>query len=133
VVAAHPATTFIGVHVGCYAEDLGWVSRMLVSPPGSRSSAGSPGRPGTWCSATPAGSCSAPMRSRPAGPRTRFTCGSWNHRRVLPLFSLGPADGRALAHLGPGPAGGSPAAGLCRQRQAADPEPGRSGRADCPV
>lgn len=29
VVAAHLATTFIGVHVGCYAEDLGWVSRML--------------------------------------------------------------------------------------------------------
>jgi predicted TIM-barrel fold metal-dependent hydrolase len=31
VVAAHPATTFIGVHAGCYAEDLGWVSRMLDS------------------------------------------------------------------------------------------------------
>jgi predicted TIM-barrel fold metal-dependent hydrolase len=29
VVAAHPATMFIGVHVGCYAEDLAWVSRML--------------------------------------------------------------------------------------------------------
>jgi predicted TIM-barrel fold metal-dependent hydrolase len=29
VVAAHPATTFIGLHAGCYAEDLGWVSRML--------------------------------------------------------------------------------------------------------
>jgi predicted TIM-barrel fold metal-dependent hydrolase len=31
IVAAHPATTFIGVHAGCYAEDLGWVSRMLES------------------------------------------------------------------------------------------------------
>jgi predicted TIM-barrel fold metal-dependent hydrolase len=31
VVAAHPATTFIGLHAGCYAEDLGWVSRMLDS------------------------------------------------------------------------------------------------------
>ena len=29
IVAAHPATTFIGVHVGCCAEDLAWVSRML--------------------------------------------------------------------------------------------------------
>jgi predicted TIM-barrel fold metal-dependent hydrolase len=29
VVAAHPRTTFIGVHVGCYAEDLAWVARML--------------------------------------------------------------------------------------------------------
>lgn len=31
VVAAHPATTFIGLHAGCCAEDLGWVSRMLDS------------------------------------------------------------------------------------------------------
>lgn len=29
VVAAHPGTTFVGVHVGCFAEDLGWVGRML--------------------------------------------------------------------------------------------------------
>lgn len=29
VVAAHPATVFIGAHVGCAAEDLGRVSRML--------------------------------------------------------------------------------------------------------
>jgi predicted TIM-barrel fold metal-dependent hydrolase len=29
VVAAHPLTTFIGLHVGCYAENLEWVSRML--------------------------------------------------------------------------------------------------------
>lgn len=33
VVAAHPATTFIAVHAGCYAEDLAWVSRMLDSYP----------------------------------------------------------------------------------------------------
>jgi predicted TIM-barrel fold metal-dependent hydrolase len=33
VVAAHPRTTFLGVHVGCYAEDLGWVSRMLDTYP----------------------------------------------------------------------------------------------------
>lgn len=31
VVASHPATTFIGLHVGCYAEDLAWVTRMLTS------------------------------------------------------------------------------------------------------
>jgi predicted TIM-barrel fold metal-dependent hydrolase len=31
VVAAHPGTTFIGLHAGCYAEDLAWVSRMLDS------------------------------------------------------------------------------------------------------
>lgn len=30
VVAGHPGTTFIGVHVGCYAENLDWVGRMLT-------------------------------------------------------------------------------------------------------
>lgn len=29
LVARHPATTFIGAHVGCYAENLAWVARML--------------------------------------------------------------------------------------------------------
>jgi predicted TIM-barrel fold metal-dependent hydrolase len=29
IVAAHPATTFIGVHAGCCAEDLAWVGGML--------------------------------------------------------------------------------------------------------
>ena len=29
VIAAHPDVTVIGAHVGCYAEDLGWVGRML--------------------------------------------------------------------------------------------------------
>lgn len=29
LIAAHAATTFIGAHVGCYAENLGWVGRML--------------------------------------------------------------------------------------------------------
>jgi predicted TIM-barrel fold metal-dependent hydrolase len=29
LVARNPATTFIGAHVGCYAENLGWVGRML--------------------------------------------------------------------------------------------------------
>lgn len=33
VVAAHPRTTFIGVHVGCYSENLGWVNRMLDTYP----------------------------------------------------------------------------------------------------
>ncbi|MGZ8651935.1 MAG: amidohydrolase family protein [Actinomycetota bacterium] len=33
VVAAHPATTFIGAHVGCFAEDLAWVRRMLSTYP----------------------------------------------------------------------------------------------------
>jgi predicted TIM-barrel fold metal-dependent hydrolase len=33
VVAAHPRTTFIAAHVGCYAEDLAWVGRMLDSYP----------------------------------------------------------------------------------------------------
>jgi len=32
-VAAHPATTFIGAHAGCYAERLAWVSRMLDTYP----------------------------------------------------------------------------------------------------
>ncbi|HVA92488.1 MAG TPA: amidohydrolase family protein [Chloroflexota bacterium] len=29
LIAEHPRTTFIGAHVGCYAENLGWVARML--------------------------------------------------------------------------------------------------------
>jgi predicted TIM-barrel fold metal-dependent hydrolase len=33
LVARHPNTTFIGAHVGCYAENLGWVSRMLERCP----------------------------------------------------------------------------------------------------
>jgi predicted TIM-barrel fold metal-dependent hydrolase len=33
VVAAHPRTTFVAVHAGCYAENLGWVGRMLDSYP----------------------------------------------------------------------------------------------------
>jgi predicted TIM-barrel fold metal-dependent hydrolase len=32
-VAAHPGITFIGAHVGCYAEDLDWVQRMLETYP----------------------------------------------------------------------------------------------------
>lgn len=33
VVAAHPGTTFVAVHAGCNAEDLGWVGRMLDTYP----------------------------------------------------------------------------------------------------
>lgn len=33
VVAGNPKTTFVAVHVGGYAEDLAWVSRMLDSYP----------------------------------------------------------------------------------------------------
>ncbi len=29
LVERHPQTTFIGAHVGCYAENLGWVSALL--------------------------------------------------------------------------------------------------------
>ena len=30
VVERHPQTTFIGAHVGCYAENLGWVGALLA-------------------------------------------------------------------------------------------------------
>jgi len=33
LVAAHPATTFIAAHVGCHAEDLAQVDRMLCAYP----------------------------------------------------------------------------------------------------
>ena len=33
IVANHPGTTFIGAHVGCYAESLRWVRRMLDAYP----------------------------------------------------------------------------------------------------
>jgi predicted TIM-barrel fold metal-dependent hydrolase len=33
LVGRHPATTFVGAHVGCAAEDLGLVSRMLDAHP----------------------------------------------------------------------------------------------------
>lgn len=29
LVKRHPTTTFIGAHMGCYSENLGWVGRML--------------------------------------------------------------------------------------------------------
>jgi predicted TIM-barrel fold metal-dependent hydrolase len=29
LVSRHPRTTFIGAHVGCYAENLGWVAQLL--------------------------------------------------------------------------------------------------------
>lgn len=33
VVDAHPLTTFVALHGGCYAENLGWVARMLDTYP----------------------------------------------------------------------------------------------------
>jgi len=33
VVSVHPGTTFVAVHAGCYAENLGWVRRMLERYP----------------------------------------------------------------------------------------------------
>ncbi len=33
LVARHPRTTFIGAHVGCYAENLQWVGEMLDRRP----------------------------------------------------------------------------------------------------
>jgi predicted TIM-barrel fold metal-dependent hydrolase len=33
LVSRHPSTTFIGAHVGCYAENLGWVGQMLEHCP----------------------------------------------------------------------------------------------------
>lgn len=33
LVARHPQTTFIGAHVGCYAENLGWVGQLLERCP----------------------------------------------------------------------------------------------------
>lgn len=33
VVLRHPGTTFIGAHVGCYAENLGWVGNLLDQAP----------------------------------------------------------------------------------------------------
>ena len=33
VVLRHPSTIFIGAHVGCYAEDLGWVGSLMDRAP----------------------------------------------------------------------------------------------------
>ena len=33
LVTRHPQTTFIGAHVGCYAENLGWVGALLERSP----------------------------------------------------------------------------------------------------
>jgi predicted TIM-barrel fold metal-dependent hydrolase len=33
VIARHPHTTFIGAHVGCYAENLGWLSQAFERCP----------------------------------------------------------------------------------------------------
>lgn len=31
VIGSHPFTNFVGVHAGCYAENLNWVDRMLTA------------------------------------------------------------------------------------------------------
>src|SRR4029079_3248099 len=33
VVSRHPGTDFVGAHVGCYAENLGWVGALLERCP----------------------------------------------------------------------------------------------------
>jgi predicted TIM-barrel fold metal-dependent hydrolase len=33
VVQRHPQTTFVGAHIGCYAENLGWVGALLDACP----------------------------------------------------------------------------------------------------
>lgn len=33
LVSSHPATAFIGAHVGCYSENLGWVGQLLEKCP----------------------------------------------------------------------------------------------------
>ena len=33
LIAAHPGTTFIVAHVGCFPENLAWVDRMLTTYP----------------------------------------------------------------------------------------------------
>lgn len=33
MIAAHPRTTYIGAHFGCYPENLGWVGRMFDTYP----------------------------------------------------------------------------------------------------
>jgi predicted TIM-barrel fold metal-dependent hydrolase len=33
LVRRHPATTFVGAHVGCYSENLGWVAALLDACP----------------------------------------------------------------------------------------------------
>ncbi len=33
LIKRHPQTTFIGAHVGCYAENLGWVGQLLAECP----------------------------------------------------------------------------------------------------
>lgn len=33
LVSRTPHTTYVGAHVGCYSEDLGWVDRMLTAYP----------------------------------------------------------------------------------------------------
>ena len=33
LIKTHPSTVFIGAHVGCYGENLGWVGQMLEDCP----------------------------------------------------------------------------------------------------
>ncbi len=67
LVARHPHTTFIGAHVGCYAENLAWVAALLDRCPNfhvdisarSASSAASLTPPGISSCSMPTESCSA--------------------------------------------------------------------------
>ena len=130
LVARHPATTFVGAHVGCAAEDLGArrsdarrEPELLTSTsrPGSASWAGSRTRAGPSSCATPTGSCSA---SDMAPDPDLYAI----HYRFLETFDesfdYDTDDGARpgpLADPRDRPAGGRPAQGLPRQRPAGPP------------
>ena len=100
-IGRHPATTFVGAHVGCAAEDLGLVSRLLDSHPNLSvdiaARLGELGRqPYFGPGVLPPSRRSDPVRHR-RGRRTRrstdSTTGSW--RRGTSRSTTGPRTSRA--------------------------------------
>ena len=76
-----PGRTFIGAHVGCYAEDLGWVDRMLT-PTRTSTSTSRPASPSWAASRAPPARSSTGTRTRPVRHR-RFPTTAEAYRRYF--------------------------------------------------
>ena len=127
--ARHPATTFVGAHVGCAAEDLGLVGRLLDAQPEPLRRHRRPARrarppavydAGRSSFATPTGSCSA---SDMAPDPAIYASTTGSSRRSTSRSTTGPSrsPARAAGRSTDRPAGRRPAQGLSRQRPAGPP------------
>lgn len=119
----HPGTTFIGAHVGCYAENLRWVGRVMDACPNfyadiSARIAELGRQPFTAREFFIHAPGPHPLRhgrgTEPTGLPDLLSLPG-NPRRILQLRPASTARGWALAHLRPRPTRRCPAQGLRRE------------------